>query len=163
MVLVPKKRPTVGSTTLGRNPVRTGYWFINAAAQRSDAVSVARHMMHEWLHIAGFYHYPNNSARGDVPYALGDLVREILSNRTVREAAETDPALTNDPVLAAMTTRALNLGEDPLLSELLDEVEDQVEIGDENYDVRESLVIDEVTGGLRQQTAPAIASCPEPS
>ena len=34
--------------------------------------------MHEWLHVAGFIHFPNNSARDDVPYTLGKIVREIL-------------------------------------------------------------------------------------
>jgi hypothetical protein len=100
-------RGTVGSTTLGRQPVKTAYWFANRCVASNDAISMARHLMHEWLHVAGFYHYPDNSARGDVPYVVGGFIREVLNQ---------DKAL----VPAGMV-------EDPVLVTLLDFVEDEVE------------------------------------
>lgn len=70
---------TVGKTTLGRQPIHTAYWFIDGCIERNDLISPARHFIHEWLHVVGFFHWPNNSARGDVPYVVGDIVRRVLT------------------------------------------------------------------------------------
>ncbi len=69
---------TVGATTTGTLPFHTAYWFIDGCAEDNDEISPARHFMHEWMHVAGFIHYPNNKARDDVAYKLGEIVREIL-------------------------------------------------------------------------------------
>lgn len=71
-------RPTVGSTTPGRLPFRTAYWFVDQAVRRNDTISPARHIIHEWLHVAGFVHRRNDGPRRDVPYMVGDIVRQIL-------------------------------------------------------------------------------------
>lgn len=99
-------RGTVGSTTLGRQPIKTAYWFANRCVEKNDAISMARHLMHEWLHVAGFYHYPDNSARGDVPYVVGGFIREVLNQ---------DKSLVPTGMV-----------EDPVTSTLLDFVEDEV-------------------------------------
>jgi hypothetical protein len=81
VVLSPLNKGTVGSTVLGNKWFKTAYWFIDRCAAKNDPISVARHFMHEWLHVAGFYHYGGNSARGDVPYAVGTIVRDLLKDR----------------------------------------------------------------------------------
>ena len=68
----------LGSTTLGKLPFYTAFWFINGCIESDDYISLARHFIHEWLHVSGFYHYPNNKARKDVPYVVGDIVRDLL-------------------------------------------------------------------------------------
>jgi len=132
VVLVNKRRPVVGSTYLGHQPIRTGYWFVNSAAANNDAVSVARHLMHEWLHVAGFAHYPNNSARGDVPYALGELVRDILRDPSVRrQAIEAANAAGIGPRL---DVNLYTLGENEVIAGMLDDAEDESDLFDEFYD-----------------------------
>jgi hypothetical protein len=90
-------RPTVGSTTPGRLPFRTAYWFVDQAVRRNDTVSPARHIIHEWLHVAGFVHKRNDGPRRDVPYMVGDIVRQILrgNNKVVekRDQHHEDPDL----------------------------------------------------------------------
>jgi len=71
-------RGVVGATDLGRLPIRTGRWFVEACMKSQDAISLAAHFMHEWLHAAGFYHEGGNSARGDVPYVVGEIVQAVL-------------------------------------------------------------------------------------
>lgn len=81
------KRGVVGSTIPGQLPFRTAYWFINGCLAAEDAISPARHFIHEWLHVAGFYHYPGNSAREDVPYVVGDIIRQLLGrNKSLNES-----------------------------------------------------------------------------
>jgi hypothetical protein len=69
---------SVGSTVPGKLPFRTAYWFVNECITRDDPARLAGHFLHEWLHVAGFHHHPNNSARDDVPYVLGEIVIELL-------------------------------------------------------------------------------------
>jgi hypothetical protein len=78
--LYPHRKGTVGSTTLGKQPIKPAFWFIERcmSSEKKDGVSMARHLMHEWCHVAGFFHYPDNSARGDVPYVIGDVFRERI-------------------------------------------------------------------------------------
>ena len=75
-VLVKKRRGIVGSTNLGRPPIWTAYWFINKCIEDGAVAAYAGHLLHEWLHVAGFYHYPGNSARNDVSYLLGRYVAQ---------------------------------------------------------------------------------------
>jgi hypothetical protein len=133
VLLVPKRRPTVGSTVLGKFPIRTGYWFVNSAIASNDAVSLARHMMHEWLHVAGFFHYPSNSARGDVPYKVGELVREI--SKELRDEALAAERSSGDNFVEAKKwrDRAVLLTENELLASLLDDAEDELEISEEEW------------------------------
>ncbi len=82
----------VGATELGELPIRTGRWFVNACMASGDAISLAAHFMHEWLHAAGFYHEGGNSARGDVPYVVGEIVQKVLEE-DVPSAGTSNPAL----------------------------------------------------------------------
>lgn len=83
------KRPTVGSTRIGNAHFRTAGWFINLATSKKDTISPARHMVHEWLHVAGFTHKKNNGRREDVPYLVGDIVRSLLKgSRSLIDAVE---------------------------------------------------------------------------
>lgn len=79
--LYPHKKGTVGSTRLRHQPVKPAFWFVDRCIQSKDGISMARHLMHEWLHVVGFFHYPNNSARDDVPYVVGDIVRKRMKNK----------------------------------------------------------------------------------
>jgi hypothetical protein len=72
---------SVGSTVPGKLPFRTAYWFINECIAKDDPAPLAGHFLHEWLHVAGFHHYPTNSARDDVPYVLGQIVIDLLTDR----------------------------------------------------------------------------------
>ena len=74
----------VGETTPGKLPFRTARWFIQGCVEDDDVVSPACHFVHEWLHVAGFYHCPDNRARGDVSYLVGDIVRDLLRARDHR-------------------------------------------------------------------------------
>lgn len=76
--LVRLRRGIVGSTPLGAFPIRTSYWFVNSCIAEDDPVGLAAHFMHEWMHVAGFYHRGSNRARGDVAYRLGAIVAAIL-------------------------------------------------------------------------------------
>lgn len=76
-----KKPTTLGATVLGQLPIRTAYRFIDRAVDQDDVANPAGHFIHEWLHVSGFFHYPNNKARKDVPYNVGNIVRSILEDR----------------------------------------------------------------------------------
>lgn len=84
-------KQVLGSTALGRQPIHPATWFVDRCAHAGDAVNLASHFMHEWMHLSGFYHWPDNKARGDAPYVVGRLVRETLAPTY---AAEIDPAIT---------------------------------------------------------------------
>ena len=84
-------RQVLGSTALGCQPIHPARWFIDRCAAAGDAVNLASHFMHEWMHLSGFYHWPDNKARGDAAYVVGRIVREIL---TAKYGAEIDPAIT---------------------------------------------------------------------
>lgn len=80
---------TVGSTRLGsEGPINTSFWFVDKCVEGDDTISMAGHLAHEWMHKAGFPHYPNNSARGDVPYVIGNLARNSLRDKRVKEFTE---------------------------------------------------------------------------
>lgn len=85
------KRKVLGSTMLGVQPVNTARWFVEMCADAGDPVNLASHFAHEWCHVSGFYHWPDNKARGDVAYVVGRLVREMLEPRY---ASEIVPAIT---------------------------------------------------------------------
>lgn len=102
--------PVVGSTTPGKLPWRTSSWFIEKCTSRSDTISPARHMIHEWLHVAGFVHKRQNGYRKDVAYLVGDIVRKIL---TELAAQKSDASIHEDAAVAAALDRSLeHIGED---------------------------------------------------
>ncbi len=83
--------PVLGSTALGCLPIHPARWFIDRCLAAGDAVNLASHFMHEWMHLSGFYHWPDNKARGDAAYVAGRLVRETLEPK---HSAEIDPGIT---------------------------------------------------------------------
>lgn len=87
------KRPKVGSSIPGKLPFRTAGWFISSATRKGDTVQPARHMIHEWLHVAGFVHKKNDGYRPDVAYLVGGIVRDIL--RTM-QAQKADSSISED-------------------------------------------------------------------
>ena len=92
-----KSMSSVGSTAIGVLPFSTAFWFINQCIEEDDHISLASHFIHEWLHVAGFYHHPNNGAREDVPYTVQEIVSDILKEMAAppghNEAAETSRSL----------------------------------------------------------------------
>jgi hypothetical protein len=83
--------PVLGSTALGCQPIHPSGWFVDRCAAAGDAVNLASHFMHEWMHLSGFYHWPDNKARGDAAYVVGRIVREALEPK---HGAEIDAAIT---------------------------------------------------------------------
>ena len=73
-----KKRSDVGGWMPYDDHFETAYWMINREISRGSYYGLAANFIHEWCHIAGFWHYPNNSARYDMPYNTGSAVAEIL-------------------------------------------------------------------------------------
>jgi hypothetical protein len=84
-------KQVLGSTALGCQPIRPARWFVDRCIGAGDAVNLASHFMHEWMHLSGFYHWPDNKARGDAAYVVGRLVRETLEPR---HGGEVDAAVT---------------------------------------------------------------------
>lgn len=86
---VDRQRPSVGGSYPGVLPWETAKWFIDlcVARARPDTISPARHMIHEWLHVAGFVH---QGKKGDPPYVVGSIVRDILKEKGLQDAHE-DP------------------------------------------------------------------------
>jgi hypothetical protein len=111
----PHKKGVVGSAVLGKGPIKPALWFLDRCAAKQDAISLARHLMHEWLHVAGFFHSSSGPGQDDVPYQVGDIVREIAKAKTaLREAGFLED-------LEGFLT------EDDLAAYFLDEFEDVVE------------------------------------
>mmetsp|Transcript_14892 Transcript_14892/g.26202 ORF Transcript_14892/g.26202 Transcript_14892/m.26202 type:complete len:195 (-) Transcript_14892:129-713(-) len=79
------RNPVIGKTALYGDTIRTGRWFIAQCISRSDVISLAAHFMHEWLHLAGFYH-KKSGIQKDVAYIVGNIVRDVLMGHQVDEA-----------------------------------------------------------------------------
>lgn len=77
----PMMQGVLGSTTLGKFPIQTAYWFVNSCIAANDPDNLAAHFMHEWMHVAGFYHLGGNGARGDVAYVIGQIVLDLLGGQ----------------------------------------------------------------------------------
>ena len=104
---VNRQRPSVGGSFPGVLPWETAKWFIEDCVERRkpDTISPARHMIHEWLHVAGFIH---QGKKGDPPYVVGRIVRNILKQKTSLDAYE-------DPEVAQALDEATDdVGEDSL-------------------------------------------------
>lgn len=87
-----RQRPSVGGSFPGILPWKTAKWFIeqSAGGEKPDTISPARHMVHEWLHVAGFVH---QGKKGDPPYVVGAIVRQILKSSAFVEESYEDPEL----------------------------------------------------------------------
>jgi hypothetical protein len=96
------KIATLYASTAGRiippDPlITTNALFFNSWMYKNDALSLAAHWMHEWLHVAGFRHVklPNGDAdRRDVNYTIGRYVVEIGRQETLRNGEA--PAVANE-------------------------------------------------------------------
>jgi hypothetical protein len=84
-------KTVLGGTALGCQPIHPARWFVDRCIAAGDAVNLAGHFMHEWMHLSGFYHWPDNKARGDAAYVAGRIVRETLAPTY---PAEIDPDIT---------------------------------------------------------------------
>ncbi|HEX8127082.1 MAG TPA: hypothetical protein VF548_16015 [Allosphingosinicella sp.] len=101
-----RQRPSVGGSYPGKLPWETAKWFIEACVKprKPDTISPARHMIHEWLHVAGFVH---QGKKVDPPYVVGSIVRDILKQKAIGDAHE-------DPEVAKALDEAFDdVGEDP--------------------------------------------------
>ena len=106
------KLAKLGSNVLGSmnppNPqITTNKTFFDQWKEQEDALSLAAHWMHEWMHVAGFRHVKKNGSvdRHDVPYKTGKNVvttgRAILINRALAQ-------LTIDKSVESITTCELS-------------------------------------------------------
>ena len=50
---------------------------------KHSAVCLARHLMHEYMHVMGFHHYYDSQAQKDktVPYVIGNIIKSLLDNK----------------------------------------------------------------------------------
>ena len=102
--------PVVGSTIPGQLPWRTSSWFIKDCTTSGDTINPARHMIHEWLHVAGFVHKRQNGYRKDVAYLVGDIVRNILTEMATQKSVT---GIHEDADITAALDRSLeHVGED---------------------------------------------------
>lgn len=111
--LRPHPKGTVGTTALGKNPIKPAYWFVDRCLKQQDAISMARHLMHEWMHVAGFFHSSSGPSQDDVAYEIGDVVRKVAKGLRTESLEKGDVPKFED--------------EDSLIAHLLDEAEDEVE------------------------------------
>src|SRR5688572_25835397 len=74
----------LGSATLGHQPIRPGYRFVDESIRKDKAGPLAGHLMHEWLHVSGFYH-KYKGPQDDVPYVVGRIIRDILRGQLIEE------------------------------------------------------------------------------
>lgn len=68
----------LGSTSIGGPVITTNGYYFEDARDDGDVADLAGHWMHEWMHVAGFYHHGGNRARGDVAYVIGQIVERIV-------------------------------------------------------------------------------------
>ena len=80
-----KKYRHVGVWNFGDDYFTTAYWVINRAISAGNHIGLAANFIHEWCHVAGFRHHPNNNARDDMPYNLGNIVSDLLRERIAEE------------------------------------------------------------------------------
>jgi hypothetical protein len=111
--LRPHRRGVVGSAKLGNQPIMPAYWFVEQCAARSDGISMARHLIHEWMHVAGFFHQSSGPGQDDVPYEIGNIVRKLAKQLAINKELDDD--------LTGFTT------EDSLAAHWLDAAEDEVD------------------------------------
>ena len=110
-----EQRGDVGGTIPGTLPFYTAFWFINGCIENDDHISLASHFIHEWLHVSGFYHYPDNDAREDVPYRVQEIISDILKESELgMPASGSDKSAAigdrTDAVLAPMEGKLLAAG-----------------------------------------------------
>lgn len=74
-------RRAIGVTSIGGPIIHTAYWFMNECVRDDNPAELAAHWMHEWLHVAGFFHRGGNGARGDVPYVVGEVILAMVSEK----------------------------------------------------------------------------------
>jgi hypothetical protein len=98
----PHKKGVVGSARLGGQPIKPAIWFLERCQNNRDAISLARHLIHEWLHVAGFFHGRSGPDQDDVPHQVGDIVRSIAKSMKGQKLldAEFDEYLNEDSLTA---------------------------------------------------------------
>ncbi|MBB3991596.1 hypothetical protein [Croceicoccus naphthovorans] len=69
----------IGRTRLGTLPIRSARWFVAQCMDAGDRVNMAAHLMHQWMHVSGFVHAPENTGQ-DAPSVLARLVRRALES-----------------------------------------------------------------------------------
>jgi len=77
------------------NPlITTNLYYIRSWMKKKDALSLAAHWMHEWMHVAGYRHLSSTPDRNDVVYKVGYLFREHGVNM-VREKGTPEELLSD--------------------------------------------------------------------
>jgi len=67
-------RKVVGGVTPPNPEITTNTRFFDQWLAQGDALSVAAHWFHEWLHVAGLRHASSNSDYSDATYQIRNLV-----------------------------------------------------------------------------------------
>lgn len=73
---------SVGYWNPGDDYFTTSYRTINRSISSGSNSGLAANFIHEWCHVAGFRHYPNNSARDDMAYHTGSIVSRLITARS---------------------------------------------------------------------------------
>lgn len=120
IMVKPHRKGVVGSARLGQQPIMPSTAFVEKCRKANDGASLARHLIHEWLHVAGFFHLSSGPKQDDVPYEVGEIVRKLIKNLS-------GPGLAEDLRPYAK--------EDSLIAHELDEAEDEMIELDEGWEV----------------------------
>lgn len=80
------RRDVLGWTDIGGPIIHTNSRFVKDCIRDDDAAALAAHWLHEWLHVAGFFHEGGNHTRGDAAYVLGDLVEVFIHEHLLDNA-----------------------------------------------------------------------------
>ncbi len=135
IVPTPKPKGVVGSTALGSSTVHTATWFLSQVTKRKDAISLSRHLLHEWMHSAGFFHTSDGPNQKDVAYRMGDLIRQLATTpgtATDNRAGLRDELAQDALIDGVQIDLAPYLTEDDLAVYWLDEARDDVDGFDED-------------------------------
>jgi hypothetical protein len=101
ILVKPQKKGVVGSAILGKQPIMPSTDFVRRCKDKDDGVSMARHLIHEWMHVAGFFHEGHGPDQKDVPYVVGDIVRNLAKSLDkVAFSAEVQPYANEDSYIA---------------------------------------------------------------
>ncbi|MBA3578973.1 MAG: hypothetical protein H0W42_03210 [Gemmatimonadaceae bacterium] len=78
---------TMGSVIPPAPLISTNKRFFRTWIDRDDVKSVAAHWIHEWMHVAGFYHEDASGDSRDVPYWTGQIAYKLGADLLGESAA----------------------------------------------------------------------------
>ena len=100
---------------------------------------MARHLIHEWMHVAGFFHERHGPDQKGVPYVVGDIVRNLA--KSLNKTAFSDEV---QPYA----------DEDSYIGYILDTLEDEMIQIEDNWEVVTSSSVGRCSGIEERHSPP---------